>query len=60
MKTCQKCNQRVQQKGHRFCGRHAREELLKLEAEGYFDPLQYQTQDGKVVLSRQRFLTISE
>lgn len=60
MKTCKKCKHKVQRSGDLYCSRHAKQLLQRLEREGYFEPLTYKTSDGLQILSKQRFLTLSE
>lgn len=59
-RKCEKCQDETPSKSDRFCLKHARQTLRKLEAEGYLEPLRYTTQDGVQVLSTKRFLTLSE
>lgn len=58
MDKCQVCGSSLKDKTMKFCPTHAKEFLLRMEAEGKLEPMEYTTQNGVQRLSTRRFLSI--
>lgn len=58
---CEVCKTTLSNRKNRFCPRHAKQMLRKMEDSGYLEPLVVSTVDGaNQHLSRDRFLTFKE
>lgn len=58
--NCEICGALNPSKKDRFCRKHAKTTLRKLEKAGYLEPLELRTVSGFSKLSNQRFLTLQD
>lgn len=58
--NCEICGLPNTSRKDRYCKKHQKTVLRKLEKDGYLDPLVVTTVDGVQRLSKQRFLTLQD
>lgn len=58
--NCEICGTLNPDKKNRFCRKHEKTVLRKLDREGYLEPLEVTTVSGHFRLSNRRFLTLQD
>lgn len=58
--NCEICGIKNTSRKDRYCRKHQKTVLRRLEQVGYLEPLKVTTVDGVQKLSRQRFLTLQD